>query len=184
MLIIEGPDGAGKTTLIDKIEKRLKVIREPRAVSHDAVPLTSMGQYTLRELDRGFGMRVYDRFNLISSPFYAMLDNPTFREEMLDPEWLRDAWQKFRNVSPMIIICLPPIEVVKENVWNDGTSKVTWPHIDLIWKLYHSFAASYPFVSQVWDYTQNEDDDLNLLLKNFKDRCDYSARVRQRKAMT
>jgi len=176
MLIIEGPDGAGKTTLIDKIEKRLGLTREPRAVSHDAVPLTSMGQYTMRELDKGFGKRVYDRFNLISSPFYAMLPDPTFREELLDPEWLRDAWQKFRNVSPMIIVCLPPLEVVRANVAKDETSRVTWDHIDLIWKLYHNFAAQYPFVSQVWDYTQNIDEDLHLLMTNFQDRVVWANR--------
>lgn len=178
MLIVEGPDGAGKTTLIEKLESALGVTREPRAVSSDAVPLMSMGEYALKELNRGFGMRIYDRFNLISSPFYAMLDNPTFREELLDPEWLREAWQQFRRVGPIIIVCLPPLEVVRRNALHDGTSRVTWDHIDLIWKLYHNFAAQYPFISSVWDYTQNEFSDLDHLVWQLKQRTQRAERMK------
>lgn len=179
MLIVEGPDGAGKTTLIAQLEERLGITREPRAVSSDAVPLGSMGQYIDRELARGFGRRIYDRFALISSPFYCMLPNPTFSEELLDREWLMERWMKFRQVGAQIIVCLPPIEVVRKNVLEDESSRVMWGHIDTIYWLYHNFAAQYPWVDSVYDYTQNELDDLNTTLYHFKLR---SARA-ERKAL-
>lgn len=180
MLIIEGPDGAGKTTLIEYLEQRLGVVREPRAVSSDAVPLKSMGQYVTDELNRGFGRRIYDRFALISSPFYCMLPEPTFREQLLDREWLYEAWLKFRRVGPIVILCLPPIEEVRKNVLADETSRVMWNHIDTIYWLYHNFSCQYPFISHVWDYTQSEHEDLNALLTNFEDRL----RHLQQKQMT
>lgn len=174
MLIVEGPDGSGKTTLIGRLERRLSLTREPRAVSHEAKALTDMAIWTHQELDRGFGNRLYDRFNLISSPFYSMLPAPTFSGQMLDEEWLRTAWQKFRQVGPMIIICLPPKDTVIQNVWADPSNQVVQKDIGTIWNLYHNFAAQYPFGSMVWDYTKKEEGaeaELDMVIQNFKGRC-------------
>lgn len=174
MLIVEGPDGSGKTTLVGRLEQKLKVTREPRAVSKEATVLTDMAIWTHHELDRGFGNRLYDRFNLISSPFYSMLPAPTFSGKMLEPEWLKDAWQKFRRVGPVIILCLPPKDVVIENVFRGEDNQVVKKDIGTIWNLYHNFAAQYPFASMVWDYTRKDEGaeaELELTLRNFKDRC-------------
>lgn len=182
MLIVEGPDGSGKTTLIERLERRLNLPREPRAVSHEAKVLTDMAVWTHQELNRGFGNRLYDRFNLISSPFYSMLPDPTFAGKMLEPEWLREAWQKFRQVGPMIIICLPPKEVVIRNVKADANNLVVQSDIETIWNLYHNFAAQYPFISMVWDYTKKEEGaeaELDMVIENFKGRCAHVQRMKQ-----
>ena len=172
MLIIEGPDGSGKTTLISQIEERLGVTKEPRAVTSSAEVLIPMGEYATTEIEKGFGRRIYDRFNLISSPFYAMLPNPTFRDEMLDQKWLQDTWIKFRQLSPVIIVCLPSLEVVKANCLADDTSKVAQKDIELVYWLYHNFAAQYPWVAVVYDYTKNDMSDLEYIFKLMESRLD------------
>ena len=164
MLIIEGPDGSGKTTLIGQLEERLGVTREPRAVTSSAEVIKPMGQYALDEIAKGYGRRIYDRFNLISSPFYCMLPNPTFRDELRDQEWLMNTWIKFRQVGPVIIVCLPPLEVVKENCLSDDTSKVAQGDIETIYWLYHNFAAQYPWVAAVYDYTKQDITDLEYII--------------------
>ena len=165
MLIIEGPDGSGKTTLITEIEKRLSVTREPRAVTSSAVAKRELGSFITEEVAKGFGKRVYDRFALVSSPFYCMLPNPTFDGAFRDPAWLEEAWIKFRQVSPLIIVCLPPLEVVIHNVMADDTSKVAQGDIETIYWLYHNFAAQYPWVATVYDYTKNDFEDLEYIFK-------------------
>lgn len=183
MLIVEGPDGSGKTTLIGELEKRLGVTREPRAVSHEAVPLRPMGQYIVEEIARGFGRRIYDRFALISSPFYCMLPNPTFREELLERDWLDMTWMKFRQVGAMIIICLPPLETVLANVMGDDDNEVVKRDISTIYWLYHSFAASYPFIATVYDYTKPDSmDNVSFALEVFEARLQRNEEVRRLKA--
>lgn len=158
MIIVEGPDGAGKTTLIGRLEEEYGLIREPRAVSSDVRALVPIGEYVDRELDRGFGWRLYDRFALISSPFY-MFTGPdrTFRGEMTDPIWLEAAWRRFLKLDPVIILCLPPLEAVKANVEADPNNERIAPHIEEIYYSYHNFFAMQRAVFNTsimrWDYT-------------------------------
>ncbi len=58
MIIVEGPDGAGKTTLVERIESEYGLTREPRAVSAGAEKLKPIGRYIEDELEKGFGMRL------------------------------------------------------------------------------------------------------------------------------
>ena len=64
MILVEGPDGAGKSTLVERLERDWGITREPRAVSKEAKALTPLGPYIEEELSKGFGMRLYDRFAL------------------------------------------------------------------------------------------------------------------------
>lgn len=115
MIVVEGPDGAGKTTLIAQLEADWGLTREPRAVSKDAKSLVPIDDYIEEELRKGFGFRLYDRFALISSPQYMSLPDRTFRGRMKDPEWLRIQHYRFAEIDPVVIVCLPSWETVKRN---------------------------------------------------------------------
>lgn len=166
MIIVEGPDGAGKSTLVEKLEKEWKLTREPRAVSSDAKSIKPIGPYIEEELAKKFGWRLYDRFALISSPMYISLPNRTFRDEMLDPHWLRTQYVRFTEIDPLIIYCLPPLEVVKRNCANDHTSQVVWDHIeDIYWNYVAFYARVYNSSCMIWDYTNPELRRLDILMK-------------------
>jgi len=174
MIIVEGPDGAGKTTLIERIEADWGLSREPRAVTSAAESIVPIGDYIDTQLNLGFGWRLYDRFALISSPMYMMLPNRTFREEMLDFTWLQAQYVKMSKVDPVIIYCLPPLEEVKKNLSQDDNSggKVQ-PNIEQIYLNYHAFAARvYSSSSMVWDYTNPDLLRLAHLLRWAKARVD------------
>ena len=170
MIIVEGPDGGGKTTLIGQLEERYGLKREPRAVSSDVKSLVPIGEYVDAELTKGFGWRLYDRFALISSPFY-MFTGPdrTFRDEMTDPLWLEMAWRKFLAIDPVIIICLPKLEVVKANVFSDPNNARIAGHIEEIYYSYLNFLAQQKarFNSSVmlWNYQDPNEKNLDGLIR-------------------
>lgn len=141
MIILEGPDGSGKSTLAELIETWLNITREPRAVSAGAEKLKPIGQFVVDELKRGFGLRLYDRFALLSAPMYLSLPNPTFSEELLDIDFLSGQWRKFVQLDPLVIMCLPPLDTVRDNIAADKSSQVVWPHVDTIYWSYHNQLA-------------------------------------------
>jgi len=156
VIIVEGPDGAGKSNLVSRIEADWSLQREPKAVTSDAQSLFPMGQYIEDELSKGFGMRLYDRFALISSPLYMMLENRTFVDPLTNPDWLKIQYKRLSRIDPVLIYCLPPLEVVKANLERDDNSggKVL-EHVEEIYYGYVAWYArdGYNSSSMVWDYT-------------------------------
>lgn len=174
MIILEGPDGAGKTTLRDRILNDWggEFVAQPRAVTSDATSLVPIGKYIEDELARGFGPRLYDRFALISSPMYMALPNRTFVDPMTDIDWLRPQYHKLDRVDPAIIYCLPPLEVVMENLRNDPSSEVVLPYGEQIYLNYVAFAARHWSTScMVYDYTNPDLLRLSGLLRWASARC-------------
>lgn len=156
MIVVEGPDGAGKTTLVKRLSEELGLEVMPRAVSKDAESLTKIDDYITAELAKGFGARLYDRFALISSPFYGSLPDPTFRGEMWNIDWLRMAHWKLNRINPVIIVCLPPLEEVLKNVHTGNDNRVVQQHIGAIYINYLNYLASQYNNTSVmhWDYTE------------------------------
>lgn len=156
MIIVEGPDGAGKTHLVTRIENDWGITREPKAVTSTAESLLPLGTWVEEELAKGQSFRLYDRFALISSPIYSMLENPTFVWPLTEYQWLRNQFQKLKRIDPVIIWCLPPLETVRQNVIReDNSGGKILPHIDVIYHQYHAWAArdGYNTSQMVWDYT-------------------------------
>lgn len=174
MIIVEGPDGAGKTTLVNYIEQKLNIKRQPRTVSGETEILIPLGQHVEEALALGYGMRLYDRFALISSPMYIPVHNDplvirTFRGEMLDRYWLMKQYEKFKAVDPFIILCLPPMEVVLNNVRNDANNRVVAEYMETVYLNYHNWYCANQVINPsifLWDYTDPNYEmlDLELLL--------------------
>lgn len=187
MVIVEGPDGAGKTTLIQHIyegwEGKFEI--QPRAVSAEAKSVIPIGPYIEGELAKGFGPRLYDRFGLISSQMYIELPDRTFREEMLDFEWLTMQNVRMATIDPVVIYCLPPLHVVKKNVAADESSKwIPENKIENIYWHYHAFAArNYSTSQMIWDYTKPDQLRIASLLR-WADARTNDLQRRQRKWKT
>jgi GTPase SAR1 family protein len=186
MIIVEGPDGAGKTTLVNRImeeEQASGLQLMPRAVSKQAQSLTQIDDYIEEELAKGFGLRLYDRFALLSSPCYAMLPNRTFAGRMFEAEWLRAQYHRFLTIDPVIIVCLPSLTTVRRNTHTGDDNLVVQKDIETIYINYLTYLASQVNNTSVmqWDYENPNEVRLGNLITWAKGRVDFEQHGEERR---
>lgn len=112
MIVVEGPDGTGKSTLIRQLQDAYPGLKiAPRACTSLAGPLSGNG---LVNWLKKYGVMVgyvYDRHPCISGPVYdAVYANPV---EGWAGDWVRGAFREILD-NARIIYCRPPRrEIVK-----------------------------------------------------------------------
>ena len=161
MVIVEGPDGAGKTTLIEQLKERYGLEVAPRVVTKGAEAMTDLKVWVEQNLAEGFQYRIFDRHRLISEYIYGPLLRKEQQPGFTDLTW---SWMQldklYRDVQPFIIYCLPPLEVVAENVRRSGDeNKVVLDHIEAMYAAY-VHRASLDLIHNsgrivIWDYTSD-----------------------------
>lgn len=124
MIVVEGPDGAGKTTLIRQIVEGTGLSVAPRVVSKDAEAMVDLKRWVVRNVKRGWQNKIFDRHRLISEPIYGPLLRDQPQPGFDDPEWFSAQLYEFYRIPPVIIYCLPPFEVVWDKVSRDPDNKV------------------------------------------------------------
>ena len=143
MLIVEGPDGAGKTTLINellRLEPDLQL--SPRVVSKEAKATTDLQAWVENDLSSDREGVVYDRYRLISQPIYGAVLRNEEPGVFGDLEWLITMNQALRAKNPVIVHCLPPIEVVRANVKDDPDNTAVADRIDQLYIAYATRATT------------------------------------------
>lgn len=121
MIIFEGPDGAGKTSLAVRLSKDLGIPMAPKVVSSDMTALTDLAEWTEQNVSGGFQYKIFDRHRLISEPIYGPATRSRQDLRFLDPGWMMEMMARFYACDPILIYCLPPLHVVRENVYRDDT---------------------------------------------------------------
>lgn len=161
MIIVEGPDGAGKTTLISKLSNDLQLPVAPRVVSKETKALTNLRNWTDQNLAAGFKLTIFDRHRLISDPIYRFILNKPVDTGLYDPQWLALAHLKFQRIRPAIVYCLPPLEAVWANVKDDEDNVAVR---DRIHAIYYDYVASMAqsmgnprLRTFTYDYTRDQD---------------------------
>lgn len=168
MLIVEGPDGAGKTTLIEGLKERYGFEVAPRVVSKEAEPMVDLKDWVEDNLEKGFQDLIFDRYRLISHFIYAPILGRPLGPGLDDFNWLADAFYQFYEIKPLVIYCLPPRQAVIDNVIGDTDNLVVQVTIPRIYDAYHALAAKdmafAPRMPLVWDYTRDgaEEDPLAM----------------------
>lgn len=166
MIIVEGPDGAGKTTLVNRLMEHpnLDLVKGERACTSDdgAIPdLADWVDSTLK-IDNQRNV-LYDRFPLYSDFAYGPLIRGIASPRFDDFAWVHSRMNMLKSRhNPMIIFCLPPKLIVLDNVM-DSHEGTTWhlkgvlAKIEGIYDIYVHMAAMSPFYSStwVWDYRQD-----------------------------
>lgn len=159
MVIVEGPDGAGKTTLINRLCAELGVEIRPRSSTSDHGPVDDVWEWVKRDLITNVDRDIYDRHPFISESIYG----PVLRGEMRlgpDPEEQELHYGLFLHHRPLVIYCMPPLKQVRFNVAqnHDGQTDHTrgvLRYIDTIYALYQYRAMMDRHVIETlhWDYT-------------------------------
>src|SRR5438105_13425965 len=127
-IIVEGPDGSGKTTLANKLSDVYDLMyRRPPAATLSSThgPGDGLVEWWGSELGKTpshLNHGVYDRCFFISDPIYqqAQSDRPL----LLSGHELVRGIMRLWNVEPIIIFCLPPFEVQLANVKRDERERL------------------------------------------------------------
>lgn len=122
MIIVEGPDGSGKSTLVNKLAQELRLPVADKVVSADLQAMTDLVKWTEDNVARGFQPTIFDRHRLISEPIYGPILKPRQDEHFCDSGWLSQQLWLFYGCKPIIIYCLPDIRTVRENVAREDTN--------------------------------------------------------------
>lgn len=163
MIVVEGPDGAGKTTLVQKLASEFLLPIEPKLVNSDMSANGSKKVWCEQNVARGFQATIFDRHCLISEPIYNSITRDKFDPGFDDVAWYTAMMSMFyKHCSPLVIYCLPSYKVVKKNTMADTENQPRRVRdgIRKIYGLYVARAAS-DVAGQgalVYDYTKTNED--------------------------
>lgn len=138
MIICEGPDGGGKSTLARKIASELNLQIAPRVVGADTKAMLDIKHWTEENVRQGFQPLVYDRHRLISEPIYGPILRNRAEPGFDSPVWMtRMMLQFYVTCKPVIVYAIPPLDIVKKNVIEGvDDNSVPAPHIEKIYSAY------------------------------------------------
>lgn len=139
MLIVEGPDGSGKSTLVKRLCHDLDLPLAEKVVSSDTKPKVDLAEWTEDNIDRGFQFTVFDRHRLISEPIYGPILRDKQDPSFMDLGWLDNKVWRFYACKPILIYCLPPLDIVVRNISNPDTDNSAVSERRVIEALYASY---------------------------------------------
>jgi ABC-type cobalamin/Fe3+-siderophores transport system ATPase subunit len=158
MLIVEGPDGAGKSTLIRSLYLVTGWPTAPRVVSKDTEAMTNLKVWTERNVAAGFQEVIFDRHRLISDPVYdSIMRVKSPRPEVYDLGWYINTMTQFWALKPMVIMCLPPLKRIQKNLIDDPDNAKVYPYIDRVYRGYVAMTSQLIASGHdiwVYDYTK------------------------------
>lgn len=162
-IIVEGPDGGGKTTLAKKLADAygMAYTRPPEGVLSSSKGPQGGGallEWWNDQLAKGPRHVVYDRCFFISDPIYqqAQVDRPLLSESSRLAQGIMRLW----NLEPIIIFCLPPFEYQLANVKKSERDRLEGVGDKALEKISNQYWAYYAMWSNalfdnaiLYDYT-------------------------------
>ena len=157
MIIVEGPDGAGKSTLVKKLCKELGLKVGERGVGDRDLLYKSTRQDTYTALSEAVGshepVKVWDRL-FFSEFVYCQVVGRECEFARPEEEFIRRVLDALE--CPMIF-CMPPFDVVEANVHKEKQMKGVRKGIEETYQKYENIAeqmviAPKPF-GMLYDYT-------------------------------
>lgn len=155
-IIVEGPDGSGKTTLIDKLSSALRMPLHKRASDSIKGPeLSTLDVWVNTDVNlmHRAAPSIYDRHPLVSEPIYG----PVCRGKvpgMFNQDW----WVKTMTTRTahyaLLVMCLPPLDVCQEGM--SSGPQMAGVEANYV-NLYHSYQrAVWPGVQVRYDRTRSD----------------------------
>lgn len=152
LIVCEGPDGAGKSTLVDTLSDDLGLEIGVRGVADRSklYEVTRRDTYTaLSEAVKGNAKpKIWDRL-FFSELVYAPMAGRTSEFDQEESIIIKRVMQ---SIGCPVIVCLPPWETVKKNV--EGTEQMAGVHENLE-SIYQAYTSLFSGMSWImwYDYT-------------------------------
>lgn len=141
VVILEGIDGAGKSTLAKKIADLI-----PRhfdtVLTHRGVPKHGPELEYMHQLEwlRNNHFMVADRYHVGD-----LIYGPIYRNESLTKDyWFAAIEDKLNQLNATKIILLPPLDVVRQRLEARGEDYLQPEHVHKVWHFYNDFADANP----------------------------------------
>lgn len=145
-IIVEGPDGSGKSTLIAHLRESLGMLVHQKASTSVGGPVESLARWidgdlmTLGILNGG-PTYIYDRHPAISEPIYGQHVRHNIQPYFDDAAYLRHL-RDIMYRSAVVVWCLPDLETVTKNVF--ANAKEQMPGVTLnIAKVHQAYMTAY-----------------------------------------
>lgn len=169
MIIVEGPDGSGKSSLIRRLSEDLGLRVHERASDSIKGPKGDMSVWAYRDVSTQRDhhlVEVYDRHPLVSQYIYGPI-----AREYLEPNMQSTTMHlaiRMLAKQCLMIFCLPPIDVVKANVAEAEQMAGVEENIARIYHMYCSMRMFWPNAANLmtFDYTQNGSYDQVIVAAN------------------
>lgn len=156
-ILIEGPDGAGKSTLACDLQAHFPGMEmHPRFCTSVGGPIEGLAEAVYKDTRGRPTNQIYDRHPVISDYIYnSAIPGRTFTDEFLTVEMGRVRERVAK--SSFTIFCLPPYLSVMRNVERDRDDQMpgVWENIKLIYDLYKMHYIMWPGRKLLFDYTQS-----------------------------
>lgn len=153
MIIVEGPDGGGKSTLVRKLTTEFNVPQHERASHGVAGPVSNLFEWAHKDVvtmpDQEIS--VYDRHPLISEYVYG----PICRSTLPPGFTTTTAHALVRMMAPrvLVVVCRPPNSVLKAAVRPERDMPGVTEHIERIASAYDALRIFWPGITITYDYT-------------------------------
>lgn len=156
-IIVEGPDGAGKTTLVQELQNHFPQMElHPRFCTSTGGPIANLTEEVYRDTKSAPTHFLYDRHPTVSEYVY----NTSIPDRRIRSEFLTFSMMKLRNrvaSHSLMIFCIPPINVVIDNVRRDQSDQMPGvvDNIVRIYEQYMMHMLMWPGRTVHYDYTQS-----------------------------
>lgn len=148
-VILEGPDGGGKTSLLPEFINK-GMTQHPRASHSTDGPVPNLDDWVVEHSGSKIGY-VYDRHPLVSEPIYGPICRGKVPGRFNDPRWVEDETRRLA-ADHVLILCLPPRHVARDNAGEAGQMRGVLGNYDIIYERYLS--VWWPGVIIRYDYTR------------------------------
>jgi hypothetical protein len=133
-LVVEGPDGSGKTTLVRYLSAQtgLHPVKLSQALTGPVEDLCLETSRYLLSPDR----HLFDRHPLFSELIYGHIIRGEVKPGFDDFNWIVWATEKLSERLKTLIVCLPPLSIVKQNLAKSPQMPGVEEHIEQIYDRY------------------------------------------------
>lgn len=153
MIIVEGPDGGGKSNLVRYLSKHFDLPVHARASDSINGPVKNLFQWVIDDVSTQpeQPLSIYDRHPLISEYIYG----PICRAKLPDgfTSTSAHAWIRHMAVRSLVVLCRPPNERLIASVAPERDMPGVTEHIERIAACYDAMRMFWPGRVVTYDFT-------------------------------